>query len=100
MDFKSDTYPTPKYTDLQAKRIMECLDTLAATIEKGKFCCASCGLQLPGSHANIYDHDGGWGLIGDIPKQWISFECKCGYHTSLNKMQSGLSKLLYKDSMK
>ena len=86
MDFKTDSYPTPTYTDEQAVRIMACLDQIAETIPDERRRCASCNKHLYFDYANIYDHDGGWGLIGDIPKQWISFECSCGYHTSLNKL--------------
>jgi hypothetical protein len=60
---------------------------LCQTIRRGKFCCASCRLQLPGDHADIYEHSGGWSLAAYVPKQWVSFACKCGYETSLNKMQ-------------
>lgn len=84
MDFKTDTYPTPKYTDEQAARIMACLDDLVKTVKHNR--CASCNKELYFDYASIYDHDGGWGLIGDVPKQWISFECSCGYHTSLDKL--------------
>jgi hypothetical protein len=92
MDFKTDTYPTPTYTDQQTARMMACLDQLTATAytgtgsRKGAPRCASCGKLLDMDVAHIYDHDGGWGLLGELPKQWISFECKCGYHTSLNKL--------------
>lgn len=87
MDFKTDTLPIPKYTDLQAKRIMECLDELVAPIMlPERKCAGGCGRRLDLDHASIYDHEGGWGLIGDIPKQWISFPCSCGYETSLDKL--------------
>jgi hypothetical protein len=84
MDFKTETLPTPKYTDLQSSRMMDCLDFLAKEITKHS--CVSCGKKLSFDHADIYDHEYGWGLIGDIPKQWISFKCECGYENSLNKL--------------
>ncbi len=85
MDFITDTYPTPNYTDKQATRIMACLDTLVGTLKNTK--CVSCGKEIYFDYAHIYDHDGGIGLIGDIPKQWISFDCcSCGYHTSIAKL--------------
>ena len=84
MDFKTDTVPTPTYTDLQAKRMMECLDFLAKEITRKT--CVTCGQELSFDHADIYDHEYGWGLIAEIPKQWISFKCECGYENSLNKL--------------
>jgi hypothetical protein len=84
MDFKTETLPTPKYTDLQSSRMMDCLDTLVAEATSNK--CADCNRLLSFDHADIYDHEYGWGLIAEIPKQWISFKCSCGYETSLTKL--------------
>jgi hypothetical protein len=48
--------------------------------------CFTCGKHLNLNHAFIYDHDGGWVLVNGLPKQWVSIQCSCGYHNSLNKL--------------
>jgi hypothetical protein len=76
-----------EYTETQITRIEACLDQLVAPIMMPERKCAGgCGRILEMDIAQIYDHSGGWSLIGDIPKQWISFKCSCGYETSLDKL--------------
>jgi hypothetical protein len=90
MEFKSENYPETTYTENQIRQIEAILDDLVYFIPPTKFACASCGKQLETDlQATIYDHDGGWNIIDDIPRQWVSFPCECGYETSLNKLQGG-----------
>lgn len=51
--------------------------------------CASCGKEQDSENLSVglYDHSGGELLVADQPKQWVSIECSCGYHTSLNKLK-------------
>ena len=86
MKFTSENFNHTGYTQFQTEKIEYIIEDLCYFIKPGKFACGSCGKQLPGDHATIYDHDGGWNIIEDIPRQWISFECVCGYHTSLNEL--------------
>ena len=84
MDFINDNFPKNSYDDQTTLRIKGALFDLLKEVEHTN--CVTCGKHLDLNHVNIYDHDGGWGLIGSIPKQWVSIECSCGYHNSINKL--------------
>ena len=94
MIFESDNYDMrtledikDEYTDDQRRRMGECLDQLVAPIAlPDRKCAGGCGRILEMDVAQVYDHSGGWGLIGDVLKQWVSFRCECGYETSLDKL--------------
>lgn len=88
MDFTNDNYPKNSYDAQTTLDIKTALFDLLKEVTYDK--CSDCGETLNLNHVNIYDHDGGLGLIGTIPKQWVSVECSCGYHNSINKL--GVSK--------
>jgi hypothetical protein len=49
--------------------------------------CRSCGETLDMTRVDAYDHNGGWLILGDMPKQWLSIKCDaCGYEVSLSKL--------------
>jgi hypothetical protein len=85
MLFKSDNYPKTRYTYDETVRIMNALDDIVGKIEKKV--CVCCGKRLDITHVDMYDHDGGWIVTNDIPKQWLSVHCDhCNYDISLNKL--------------
>jgi hypothetical protein len=86
MNFISENINPNHYTNVEIEKIESVIEDFTYFIPMGKFACGSCGKQLPGNRATIYDHDGGWNIIAGIPRQWISFPCSCGYETSLNKL--------------
>jgi hypothetical protein len=88
MDFKNDNFQDlyfKQYDDKTACRIMAVLDDLFKEVKTTK-CAGGCGRELNFDRCRMYDHEGGWGIIGSIPKQWVSVVCECGYHTSLDKL--------------
>lgn len=84
IQFVDDNYPVRNYDEATKMLIMFGIGKLVEKIEYRN--CVSCGKKLPMKVANIYDHDGGWDITPEIPKQWVSIECKCGYHNSINKL--------------
>ena len=84
MDFTNDNYPKNEYDAKTTFEINSALFTLLQEVEKDS--CITCGKHLDLNHSSIYDHDGGWVVIEGIPKQWVSIECTCGYHNSINKL--------------
>jgi NAD-dependent SIR2 family protein deacetylase len=85
MDFKDDNYPVREYSDEIAVKIMAALDMLKGEIKKTT--CVSCGKELKFDRMDMYDHESGWGVITEIPKQWLSVHCDhCGYDNSLTKL--------------
>jgi hypothetical protein len=82
----NDNYPINEYDESTEYDICDAIYKLIHPV-RNKMHCATCGKQLgPDRPVNIYDHDGGWNLIDSIPKQWVSIECSCGYHNSINKL--------------
>ena len=82
----NDNYPKNEYDELTEYEICDAIFKLIFNV-RHKMHCATCGKKLgPNNSVNIYDHDGGWKLIDSIPKQWVSIECSCGYHNSINKL--------------
>ena len=86
IDFINDNYPENDYSFIAKCDIMKALGELVQNVKHTS--CVTCGKELDMSTLNIYDHEGGWKLSNDIPKQWVSAECSCGYHTSLNKLMN------------
>ena len=84
MDFTNDNFPLNSYDAQTTLRIKGALFELLKEVEHTN--CVTCGKHLNLNHVYIYDHEYGWGLIGSIPKQWVSIECSCGYHNSLTKL--------------
>lgn len=71
-----------KVSELYHARVHDILDGLVA--ER----CAACGKEYGKVlHIGAYDHGGGDLVVADIPRQWLSVECSCGYHTSFNKFR-------------
>ena len=49
--------------------------------------CVSCGKKFPHDVVvHVYDHKYGWFISDDLPLQWLSIQCDCGYHSSFNKL--------------
>lgn len=48
--------------------------------------CVSCGKLLRADSIDLYDHDDGYKVVGYHKKQWVSFECVCGYGSALWKI--------------
>ncbi len=48
--------------------------------------CASCGELLRAESIDLYNHDDGVKIVGYVEKQWVSFECVCGYGSALWKV--------------
>jgi hypothetical protein len=48
--------------------------------------CVSCGELLRADSLDLYNHDGGVKIVGYTEKQWVSFECHCGYGSALWKV--------------
>ena len=85
MNFTNDNYPLNTYDPETELKIKGSLFELLKEAEHMN--CVSCRKPLnPDRDVHIYDHDGGWTLLDSIPKQWVSIECSCGYHTSISKL--------------
>ena len=86
MDYKSDNYPIqPDYPSEVDVKIKTRLDSLVKEFKRNT--CICCGAPLDFDHVDMYDHDGGWGITPEIPKQWLSVHCdNCNYDISLTKL--------------
>lgn len=85
MDFVDNNFPPKRYsTDMKCK-ISDALNEIANKVVTN--ICPLCGKELMMGYVDMYDHEYGWDVISEIPKQWLSFRChKCKYDVSLNKL--------------
>lgn len=61
------------------------LDSLVQEFKIHK--CICCGASLNFDHVDMYNHDGGWFITPEIPKQWLSVHCdNCNYDISFTKL--------------
>ena len=84
MKFRDDNYPKRDYDKELRLMVQDKLDSIIKFATKK---CPLCGKELKFDHVDMYDHDGGWFVIPEIPKQWISTYChNCNYDVSLSKL--------------
>jgi hypothetical protein len=86
MDYKTENYPPePPYSLTIDSKVCERLDVLVCEIKIHK--CPLCGKPLEFDHVDMYNHEYGWYITEEIPKQWLSVHCDyCNYDISLNKL--------------
>lgn len=67
---------------------MEAHDAIKAHVDKATGdLCVNCGATLPMDKVDAYDHHGGWFIITEMPRQWLSIQCRnCKYEVSLTKL--------------
>jgi hypothetical protein len=81
MIIKHDDRNLSEIAELKAAIALECI--LQNRILK----CTCCRNDLSENpKIGLYDHSGGVRLVEQLPKMWVSLECSCGYHTSINKL--------------
>lgn len=86
MIFHDDNFPEKREYDNELKlMVQDKLDDLISQVVTN--ICPSCGKPLQFNYVDMYDHEYGWHIIPDIPKQWVSVRChNCKYDVSLNKL--------------